>query len=193
MDQLELIGRLMDLEPPLYLFGGYAEDALLYGRTSRPHNDVDILVWADELSLRLAQAGSIGFTDFAVRWESAPNQPLAVGAVADGVDLEFCVVQRSADGSPFFDLPTASGLKRVWLAVPMLASEDQVLEGIRVRTLSPLALYQIRSALADVMGGLRPKDVTAQAALRARFFSDKAEAELAPRVEILTNSGARSE
>jgi hypothetical protein len=135
----------------------------------------------------------VGFTDFAVRWESAPNQPLAVGAVADGVDLEFCVVQRSADGSPFFDLPTASDLKRVWLTVPMLASEDHALEGIRVRTLSPLALYQIRSALADVMGGLRPKDVTAQAALRARFFSDKAEAELAPRVEILTNSGARSE
>ena len=193
MDQLELIGRLMDLEPPLYLFGGYAEDALLYGRISRPHNDVDILVWADELSLRLAQAGPIGFTDFAARWESAPNQPLAVGAVADGVDLEFCVVQRSADGSPFFDLPTASGHKRVWLTVPMLASEDQVLEGIRVRTLSPLALYQIRSALADVMGGLRPKDIAAQEALRARFFSDKAEAELAPRVEILTNSGPRSE
>jgi hypothetical protein len=71
MDQLELIARLMDLEPPLYLFGGYAEDALLYGRTSRPHNDVDILVWADELSLRLEQARSIGFTDFEVRWRSA--------------------------------------------------------------------------------------------------------------------------
>lgn len=166
---------------------------MLYGRTLRPHNDVDILVWADELSLRLEQARSIGFTDFEVRWRSAPNQPLAVGAVADAVDLEFCVVQRSADGSPFFDLPTAAGLKRVWLTEPMLASEDQVLDGIRVRTLSPLALYQVRSAIADVMGGLRPKDVAAQAALRARFFSDKAEAELAPRVEILTDSGPRSE
>jgi len=29
MDQLELIGRLMDLEPPLYLVGGYAEEKVL--------------------------------------------------------------------------------------------------------------------------------------------------------------------
>ena len=61
MTQLDSVSRLMSLEPPLYLFGGFAEDAVLYGTVSRPHQDVDVLVWLDELPLRIEQG---------TRWDS---------------------------------------------------------------------------------------------------------------------------
>ena len=41
---LELIGAISELDPPLFVFGGVAEDALLDHRLSRPHADVDVLV-----------------------------------------------------------------------------------------------------------------------------------------------------
>ncbi|MGH2539899.1 MAG: hypothetical protein ACRDGK_05220, partial [Actinomycetota bacterium] len=59
------------------------------------------------------------------------------------------------------------------------------LEGVDVRTISPLALYQIRAGLAIVgsMGPLRPKDVISQAALRERFFPGVSDERLQPFVE----------
>jgi hypothetical protein len=186
MNQLDTIDRLMALEPPLYLFGGFAEDAVLYGRVSRPHEDIDLLVWLDELPLRIEQAPDLGFAGFEVRFESAPGRPLAVGTVSNGLALEFCVADRTTEGRPFFDAPAPSGLRRVWLPEGMFEPDAKMLDGIRVRTVSPLALYQIRAALAETFGGFRPKDRVVQAALRSRFFPDASDGELAPRVEELS-------
>jgi hypothetical protein len=58
----------------------------------------------------------------------------------------------------------------------------QQLDDLVVRTLSPLALYQVRMASASVFGGFRPKDELSQAALRDRFFASSSEADLAPPV-----------
>ena len=141
--QLDLIERLMALEPPLHLFGGFAEDAVLFGTVSRPHADVDVFVWLDELPLRVDQAESLGFGPFETRFESPPGTPVAVGAVSDGVDLELCVGRRSADGRTFVDLPGDSGLRRFWLPPDALTYPTQALDGIVVRTISPLALHQV--------------------------------------------------
>ena len=84
---------------------------MLFGSVSRPHADVDVLVMLDAL-LRIEQARSLGFDDFETRFEPAPGRPVAVGAVVDGLDLEFCIGQRSTDSPPFFDLPGDDGLRR---------------------------------------------------------------------------------
>ena len=183
MTQLDLIARLMLLEPPLHLFGGFAEDAVLHGKVSRPHQDVDVLVWFDELPLRIEQGRALGFERFEVRFESAPGLPLAVGASSNGLDLELCVGSRDSNGRPFFHRPSESGLQRCWLPDDSLSYPPAMLGDIRVRTVSPLTLYHVRAALADVFGGMRPKDYVVQAALHDRFLSHLSESDLRPRVE----------
>jgi hypothetical protein len=180
--QLDLIRTLMAIDPAFILFGGFAEDALLYAGVSRPHDDVDVLVWLDELPARQAQLSELGFGDFEVRFEPAAGRPLAVGALGGPVDLELCIGQRTKDGSLYFELPDVSGPQRVWLPEDALEQPTARLENIEVRVPSPLLLYQVRTAMGAAMGGLRPKDEVTQSALHSRFFPDVPEASLAPRV-----------
>ena len=179
--QLDLIRRLMAIDPPVFLFGGFAEDALLHRAVSRPHDDVDVFVWRDDLPTRIEQIRALGFADLEVRFESSPGRPLAVGAVRDGVDLELCIGDRTG-GRSHFDLPASGGLDRVWMPDDFAAYPAQRLDDLEVRTVSPRALYQVRMASAAVFGGFRPKDEVSQAALRERFFAGMTDAELAPAV-----------
>ena len=58
---LALIDRLTTVRPPVFVFGGYAEDALLVGRTTRPHDDVDVLVGRVDLAEHLLiRTGAFG-------------------------------------------------------------------------------------------------------------------------------------
>jgi hypothetical protein len=50
--QLELLRRMAELDPAPCIFGGYAEDALLAGTVTRPHEDVDWLLPRREFELR---------------------------------------------------------------------------------------------------------------------------------------------
>ena len=59
------------------------------------------------------------------------------------------------------------------------------IEGTLIRTLSALALYQIRAWL-DItrsFGGLRPKDLAVQRRLRTALLADLAGEALRPRIE----------
>ena len=47
--QLDVIAHLGALQPPMFLMGGYAEDALLAGRVTRPHEDVDVIIPEEQL------------------------------------------------------------------------------------------------------------------------------------------------
>jgi hypothetical protein len=179
--QLDLISRLTVLDPPMFLFGGYAEDALLHGTVSRPHDDVDVFVWFDDLPMRIEQARALGFDGIESRFEPSPGRPLVVGAARGDLQLELCVGDRS-DGRAYFDLPGDGSLDRVWLPDDLVTYPAQRLGDILVNTISPLALYQARLALAAVFGGFRPKDECSQAALRDRFFAGMSDAALAPAI-----------
>lgn len=167
MKQIDLIAQLMALGPPLFLFGGFAEDALLHGKVNRPHNDVDTFVWLDELELRVQQAAELGFEDMHVKFEPAAGRPLVLGAVAHGIELELVVAQRFPKGRGFFELPSEVDVRRMWLPDDATAYPEQMLGTLKVRTLSPRSLYQVRIVSADLFGGFRPKDVVAQKALRS--------------------------
>jgi hypothetical protein len=179
--QLELISALMELDPPILLFGGFAEDAVLHGSVARPHDDIDVVVWRDELDLRVAQLNDLGFATIEVRFEPAPNRPLVVVATDGDAEVELVVADRT-EGRASFDLPGEQGVDRVWMPPDFASTPVRRLGPISVRTISPLALYQVRAASAEVFGGFRPKDVEAQAALRSRFFADVGDAELQPDV-----------
>ena len=58
--QLALIEQTAALDPPPRLMGGWAEDAVLAGEATRPHEDLDWIV-PRQAPLRLAQAAQLGF------------------------------------------------------------------------------------------------------------------------------------
>lgn len=180
---LDVIRDLARWDPPVILMGGYAEDAILHGRETREHADIDVFVLRRDLNLRIEQARAIGFDDFHVRFEPREGRPLVVGAIVDDLNLEYCVFDQTNEGRLYFDTPTGSGLTRVWLPEDTLARNRSAIDGIEIQTVSPLALYQIRIGVTNTFGGLRPKDHVSQAALRRRFFEGVPEEELVPLIE----------
>ena len=183
---LELIARIGNWEPPTFIFGGFAEDALLHGVISRPHNDVDVLVFREQLNLYIPQAKNLGFEDFYVYYEPIPGRPLVLNAANEGLHLEISIFERDGDGRAYFVvIGGADGkLYRVYLPDDAFAFPLSTLKGVPVQTLSPLALYQIRDGLARVapFGDLRPTDIPAQKLLRARYFKGKPGKKLAPEI-----------
>jgi hypothetical protein len=89
--QLDLLRRMSRLDPAPYLFGGYAEDALLAGSVTRRHLDVDWLCPRRELDMRLAQARELGFTEFETWGESAPGEPFYLFAQQGELRLDLGV------------------------------------------------------------------------------------------------------
>lgn len=178
--QLRLIAELMALEPQRVLFGGWAEDALLHGRPSRPHEDIDLLVPLAELEVVLAQAAKLGFVHPHVKLQVEDGRPIVVGVYAAGQELELIVYQTDKDGRAFFDLPVGQDLKRFWMPGDAFSQPPGRLGNVAVRTVTPLALYQIREFCQHVFGGFRDKDLVTQAALKDRYFRDLPERELRP-------------
>jgi hypothetical protein len=180
--QLKAIEHLMALEPHRFLFGGWAEDALLHGKPTRPHDDIDLLVPLDGLEDLLAQAAKLGFVDPRVKFQVEEGKPIVVAVYGEGQELELIVYQVDGAGRTFFDLPVGDELQRFWMPDDAFGHAPGRLGDLEVRTLSPLALYQVRDFCQHVFGGFRDKDLKTQAALKERFFLGRPEAELRPSV-----------
>ncbi len=185
MTQLELISTAMQWSPTVYLFGGFAEDALLYGTLARPHTDIDLLVFIEELEPAFKNAAQLGFRTFETRWQVTPRGPLATGCISGGVNLEFCVMERSVDGRAFFDTPAPNGgLRRNWLPQDTFTFPPQKLDTVEVRVVSPMMLYQTRVILGEIFG-MRPKDQAIQQELRQQLLTTVSEAALVPQSDLL--------
>ena len=186
-EYLPLIRSLMELDAPIRIFGGFAEDALLGGRIRRHHDDVDVMIARDALDRGLRMFEELAFAPPEIRFEPTAGSPLVMGTVREGLNLELSVIDIAEAGPPSFTLPGEHGLVRVLLPPDTWSWPPCELEGIVVRTISPLALYQIRSGLTVVgaMGPPRPKDIASQQALRERFFPDEPEGSLEPVIELL--------
>ena len=74
-----LIETLMTFEPPVHVFGSFAEDALLHSASVRAHDDVDVLVGRDELEAQLRNAQAIAFSSLEVRYEPIAGAPKVIG------------------------------------------------------------------------------------------------------------------
>lgn len=186
-DYDSLIRSVMALEPPLFIFGGFAEDMLLNGRVARPHSDLDVLMFRDEVDARLAQFTALGFANWEVWWEPRPGLPLVYHSAKDGLDLEPSVFERDETGA-YFVIENASGkLHRAYLPDGTFGYPPIAADGLEFRIVSPLCLYQIRAALEILapFGPLREKDIAAQGLLRDRFLADLTDEELRPRITPL--------
>jgi hypothetical protein len=181
---LTTIERLAALEPAVFVFGGFAEDAVLDRSITRPHGDVDVLVGRETLDVTLAQLESLGFRDFRVLFEPEPARPLVLGAGDSGQSLELGVFDELEPRIASFVLPAQSGLTRITLPDDTLRHPIGSIEGVPIRTVSPLALYQLREAFIQtgVFGPPRDKDRAAQDRLRRELLDDVSDGDLMPRM-----------
>ncbi len=181
---MPIIEQLASLEPQVYIFGGIAEDALLDGSVTRPHADVDILVGRSSLDRHLTQLGSIGITDFEVFFESQPGTPLVLGTTQGDRAFELGLFDEFEPGIASFVLPAEAGLVRVTLPEDTLRHPIGSIDGVPIRTVSPLALYHLREAFirTGAFGPPRDKDLAAQTRLRQELLVETQDDELNPRM-----------
>lgn len=187
---LELIKSIAELDPPLFVFGGIAEDALLDSKLSRPHGDIDIMVLRAELSQRKEQCEQLGFSNLEVYYEPIGGRPLVLGGQEGGLNLELGVCDRYGDAHYFSVIDEAGDLCRIYAPDDIFAHAATVIEGTQIHTVSPLALYQIRAGLGITksFGPPRSRDLAAQRRLRTNLLADHAEAALRPRIEKLSSA-----
>jgi hypothetical protein len=181
--QLDLLRDMAKLEPQPWVFGGYAEDALLAGTATRTHLDVDWLVPRRELELRLAQARTLGFTALESWGESAPGEPFYLFAQNRDLSIDIGVTDEhdgrllARVGKLAFEvdgLPAPAGYQ-FELPRDTYTHPPAQLDGIDIRVVSPLALYQIRAAIAakDRSGRCPPSNGRAFASYVRPSFPDE--------------------
>jgi predicted nucleotidyltransferase len=181
---LDLIGELWALSPKVYVFGGYAEDALLWGKTMRDHSDIDVLVRRVQLDERMRQFAALGFERFDVYYEPRPGMPQVLNGEKGGLHLEVSIVDRDGERDYFY-LEAGDRRYRMYLEPLTFDYAPTKIEGVHMQTISPLMLYQIRGGLADTgaFGEFRPHDAERQRLLKEKFFPNAGDAEL--RCEIV--------
>lgn len=181
-DYLEVIGHLAAEGPPSHIFGGFADDALLEGRSTRRHGDLDVLVASDDLDAQFDRFDAMGFASFRPLFEPVPGRPLVYGAFDRELHVDIGVYDRDPDGSIWFVLPWKDATYRVTLPDGALAYPVGTIDGVAIRTISPLAQYLMRETflLTGTFGLPRPTDASMQRRLRERFLSHLADDELRP-------------
>ena len=193
--QLQLIANLAALEPTLAFMGGYAEDALLAGRVTREHEDVDVIFPRSEQRLRIAQLAELGFGNWETWGEAAPGVPFYLFGHNGELKLDLGVADEQ-DGKHWmrvhrlsFTVAGEEAPAGYQLQMPDDLFDQPLveLEGLQIKPVCPLALYQIRAGVAarNSFGPLSERQVATMAQLRDRFFPDRSESELMPPSEPL--------
>ena len=181
---LELAAALSALEPPVFMFGGVAEDAVLDGALTRPHSDVDVLLPRHELDLRLQQFAALGYTNWETWLSDSTGRAQVLHSADHAAELEVSIFDGEA-GAYWFELENPRGGHFHFHAPPDIFGHGPVsLDGLAVRTVTPHALYMIRAALikAGSFGEPRPNDLAVQPRLRA-LLDGVDEAALEPRLD----------
>ncbi len=177
----QTLKSLASMSPPIFIMGGLAEDALLHGRVTREHADLDILITREELSLRWQQLQTAGLAGPDVKPAFMPGRPLVIGDFGS-ISLEIWVCDPAPDGGYWLDVPGRErpGLFRVSLPHDTFRHPATTIDGVPIQTVSPWALYQLRaaSALTRDPGEKQAHDLAAQERLRRAFLAGKDEIEL---------------
>ena len=177
-----LLKRLATLSPPLFVMGGFAEDALLFHRITGQHADLDVLVIRHQLDQHLQQLALLGLAEPATPLAEAPGQPLLLRANLDTPQIEIWVSTPEPNGGYSFDVDgqSPSSRYRIFLPEDTFQYPATTIEGIAIQTVSPLALYQLRaiSAMTRHVGEKRSQDLAMQEQLRQAFLADQDERKL---------------
>ncbi|HJY81038.1 MAG TPA: hypothetical protein VKK81_08150 [Candidatus Binatia bacterium] len=181
-----LLQRLAPLSPPLFIMGGFAEDALLFHRIAGQHADLDVLVMHHQLHRQLQQLTALGLAESAPSFGDTPKYPLLLGARADSPHIEIWVSTLEPSGGYSFEVEGHPPSNRYLIYLPedTFDYSATMIEGITIQTISPLALYHLRaiSAMTRHVGEKRARDLAMQEQLRHTLLADQDEQQLTPRL-----------
>ena len=155
--------------------------------STRSHGDVDLLTPRTEVEHRIERLGDFGFAPFEVYFEPRPGLPLVYGSTRDDLALELSVLDYDSAGMPYFALPADAAVVAVAVPGDLFNWPPTIVSGVRIHTLSPLALIQIRSGgmTTGALGPTRPQDTTRQNRLIEAFFPDSDPTSLEPRITTI--------
>lgn len=164
---IELIRQLGELSPIPFAFGGYAEDALLWGRTMRDHSDVDVMVRRGDLEEWMRQFATLGFDHFDTYYELIPGKPQVLNGELTGVHLEVSILETDGERD-YFVVEAGDRRFRMYMESATFSYPPSMIDGVWIQTISPLMLYLIRQSLVvtGAFGELRAHDAERQRALR---------------------------
>jgi hypothetical protein len=193
--QLELVAELAAFKPAVSFMGGFAEDAVLAGTVTRPHEDVDLIFPRDQQELRLAQLAGLGFTEWETWGEASPGAPFYLFGQRGDLKIDLGITDE-VDGAIWVRvgrLAFTVGGKEAPAGYQLRLPDDlfdqrQIeLDGIPIKPISALAMYQLRAGVARMnsFGPLSDRHLATLVALRERFFPDRSEEELLPACEPL--------
>jgi hypothetical protein len=162
---------------------------------SREHEDVDVIFPRSEQELRFAQLAELGFGNWETWGEAAPGVPFYLFGQNSGLKLDLGVADEE-NGKHWMrvhklsftvDGEEAPAGYQLQLPDDLFDQPLVELEGIAIKPVSPLALYQIRAGVAErnSFGLLSERQLVTLTQLRERFFPDRSEQELLPRCEPL--------
>ncbi len=179
------IRDLSAVTPPLFVMGGFAEDALLFHRIMGQHADLDVLVIRHQLKPCLQQLEALGLVGLAADLVEVPGVPLVLDAGNDMPKIEVWVSASEPGGGYSFDAEGQPGPTRwrIFLPEDTFRYPATTIEGMAIQTVSPLALYQLRaiSAMTRNSGEKRTKDLAMQERLLQAFLAETDEQTLRPR------------
>jgi hypothetical protein len=134
----QVVARLDEASIEHWLFGGWAVDFHV-GRVTRPHDDLDLAIWLDDLPRIAALLESDG-------WRHAPDpeEDGGTGYERDGVRLELTYLARDNEGV-YTPLRSA---KPYW-PDDALGADMGELDRVRCRVVSLAALQRTKARTRD--------------------------------------------
>lgn len=184
-----VLKQLGAIAPPLFIMGGFAEEALLDRHIAGRHADLDVLATPDQITHYQEALGALGLVWPDASREATPGRPLVLALRAIDLDLELWACTPEPDRTYRLELDNRMPHNHffLWMPTGTFQYPPATIEGIPIQTVSPLALYLLRAAsgITRHTGEKRLKDLAMQERLRKAFLADRTEEELAPRLEYL--------
>jgi hypothetical protein len=185
------------MTPQPFIMGGFAEDAVLYHRSTRPHEDIDWFITRDQLEAYDKVAKQLGFPKMGIYGKTSSGKPFYIAWTKDeSFWIECLIADRDEKGNLYCELAElnfdTTGLPpfkpfRLFLPHDILSYSPVQFENFELKTISPLGLYQIRTGLNKykTFGEYRDKDKKAAKGLKEVFFQHLNDKDLIPKTELL--------
>ncbi len=184
-----LLKCLATLSPPLFIMGGFAEDALLFHRITGQHADLDVLATRPQLHRQLPQLIVLGLAEPTTSLDEVSKHPLILSARENSPHIEIWVSTPEPSRGYSFEVDgqSPSNRFRIYLPEDTFHYPATMIEDIAIQTVSPLALYHLRaiSAMTRHVGEKRAQDLAMQEQLRQTFLEDQDEQKLTPKLRQL--------
>lgn len=187
------LATLSDIaELPLYVYGGFANDALPSGKSERPHGDIDAFIKQADTATVVEALQKQGFE--VVNHGSVAGGPQKLTAKKQDVKIDISVVMVEEGGkAPYIDVKNLKGDSyRVFYDADMFNYPEQQLNDHAIRVISPRAMLQVLQTISILKNTTRPSDAAAQARLATKYFLGKDITQLQPHMRLLSPSADAS-